>query len=367
MDRLTKIQHLNLKSMDDAREHWNLIAKPLHSLGCLEEDIIRIAGIKKTWDVHLDRRAVIVMCGDNGVVEENVTQTGSLVTGIVCQAMAKGDGNINCLGQMYHTDVIPVDIGMASQPDQALKSTGLSLSIEQNHSCAYKIIDFKVAPGTKNMVRTRAMTKDETICAIRRGMDVVGLCKNAGYDIVVTGEMGIGNTTTSAAIAAVLLDVPVEAVTGRGAGLDDAGLQRKIDAIKKAICRCKPDKNDTFKLLGELGGFDIAGLVGIYLGGAVYGIPVVMDGLISAVACALALQICPAARDFILCAHVSKEPAAKMLLDMMEFKPVIHGELCLGEGTGGIMLLPLLDGALAMYHSVHRFDHLHIAQYEELS
>lgn len=367
MERLKQIQHLDKAAMDAAGAQWNRIAKPLHSLGMLEEDIIQLAGMMKNPDVRLEKRAVVVMCGDNGVVAEGVTQSDSSVTGIVADAMARGDGNINSLAGAYRADVIPVDMGMLAEPDASQKSSGLEVSTTLGASKVYKIVDYKVAHGTMNIARGAAMTKEQVRLAVSRGIDMAGLCKEAGYDILVTGEMGIGNTTTSSAIAAVLLDTPVQAVTGRGAGLDSQGLHRKLQVIQQAIAVNGPDKDKPLELLRMLGGYDIAGMVGLYLGGAVYGIPVVIDGVISAVAAAIAIGICPESKDFMLCAHVSKEPAGQMMLDYLGLKPVIQGELCLGEGTGGIMLLPLLDGALSLYHSVHSFDGLNIARYEELS
>jgi nicotinate-nucleotide--dimethylbenzimidazole phosphoribosyltransferase len=173
--------------------------------------------------------------------------------------------------------------------------------------------------------------------------------------------MGIGNTTTSSAVASVLLKQPVEEMTGRGAGLTSEGLVRKINAIKKAIALNEPDPEDAIDVLAKVGGLDIAGL-----GGAVYGIPVVMDGFISCVSALIAMRICPAARDYILASHVSNEPAAHLILENMGKEAIIHADMCLGEGTGAVALFPILDLAAAVYHSMSTFNDIHVEQYEEL-
>lgn len=369
MKRLEEIRALDDKAMEAAKAHWNRIAKPLHSMGMLEDYVIRLAGITGSEEICLDKRAVVVMCGDHGVTAEGIAQSDSEITRIVAEAMARGDGNINSLAHIYHADVFPVDMGMASELPEDKRCAELKAS-----GC---ILDRKVALGTKNIAGSAAMTYHQAEQALTAAMDIVRDLHRQGYQIIITGEMGIGNTTPSSAIAALLLNESAERVTGRGAGLDSEGLSRKLRVVKQAIAVNIPEYKTRFtgggltrqsamELLHKLGGYDIAGMAGLFLGGAVYGMPVVMDGMISAVAAALAIGICPAVRDYILCAHVSKEPAGALLLDYLEMTPLITAGLCLGEGTGGIMLLPMLDGALAMYHSVHSFENLNISGYEEL-
>jgi len=175
--------------------------------------------------------------------------------------------------------------------------------------------------------------------------------------------MGIGNTTASAAIASVILDAPVETMTGRGAGLSDAGLMRKVDAIKRAIEVNRPDKNDPIDVLAKLGGFEIAAMTGAFLGGMMYRIPIVIDGVISAVAALAALRICPDAGEFMLASHMSREPAGKLVMDALGLEPVIDAGMALGEGTGAVMLFPLLDMAYRVYCGKHTFDDLGMDAY----
>ena len=195
---------------------------------------------------------------------------------------------------------------------------------------------------------------------------MVGELKEKGYQIIATGEMGIGNTTTSSAVAAVLLKEQVENVTGRGAGLSTEGLTRKIHAIHRAIERNRPNPEDGVDVLSKVGGFDIAGLAGVFLGGAVYRVPIVIDGFISAVAALAAVTICPTAGDYMLASHVSKEPAARMILDKLGVSATLHADMCLGEGTGAVAYFPILDMACAVYNGMSTFQEVHIEEYKPL-
>lgn len=349
MQRLTRIVPPDETAMTRAREKWDEIAKPLGSLGLLEESIVRIAGMTGSEDVLLEKRRVIVMCADNGVIAEGVSQSGSDVTAIVARAVAEGHSNINMMAAVCGAEVKAVDVGMA----QTLHLPRLA--------------EHKTACGTCNIAHGSAMTVSQAETAIAVGMDEVRDAVAEGCRILVTGEMGIGNTTTASAVTSVLLGLAPADVTGRGAGLDSAGLRRKIAAIESAIAVNRPDWRHPLELIAKVGGFDIAAMTGMFLGGAVYHVPVVIDGFISAAAAALAAAICPAAKDYMLCSHVSGEPAARLLLDSLGLKPLLTAELRLGEGTGGVLLLPLLDSALAVYHSAHRFAQLPMERYVALS
>ena len=344
-EAIAKIKPLDHNAMEIAQKRWDSIAKPLHSLGKLETLLIQIAGITGNAEVDLSRRGLIVMCADNGVVEEGVTQTGQEVTAIVAENFLKYDTSVGVMCKQNHAEIFPVDMGMVT--DTKVRT------------------DHKIAYGTQNMTKGPAMTREQAVKGLEAGIDMVRELNDKGYRILATGEMGIGNTTTSSAVASVLLKQPVEEMTGRGAGTSE-GLVRKINAIKKAITLNKPDPEDAIDVLAKVGGLDIAGMAGVFLGGAVYGIPVVMDGFISCVSALIAMRICPAARDYILASHVSKEPAAHLILENMEKEAIIHADMCLGEGTGAVALFPILDLAAAVYHSMSTFDDIHVEQYEEL-
>lgn len=373
MHRIHEIQPPDAAAMKRAAAQWDGVAKPLHSLGLLEEAIIKIAGMTGSERIDLSKRCVIDLCADNGVVCEGVTQTDASVTRIVAQTMAEGSSNINRMADVFHADVFAVDVGM-------LKGNAPS-----------GLFVCKAACGTNNIVHGPAMTREQALQTIQTGIDLVQKRTAENYRIIVTGEMGIGNTTTSSAIASVLLGLPVEEVTGRGAGLSREGVRHKCEVIRQAIrvnfkdelrelagekecwqisfeelCAFYEKRADAaIDLLAKLGGFDIAAMAGVYLGGAIYHVPVVIDGFISAVAAAVAAEIEPIAKEYMLASHVSSEPAGIRMLSYLGLTPCITAGLCLGEGTGGVLLLPLLDGALAVYQSSHRFDALAIESYQE--
>ena len=312
--------------MNEARKRWDSLAKPLGSLGLLEEAVIKIAALTGNAEVHLNSRALLVLCADNGVVAQGVTQTDSSVTAAVARALGMGTSTVNYMARVANCQVVPVDMG---------------------------VLDFPGAPGVLDR-RVRSGTAD---------MELVREQRETGADILATGEMGIGNTTTSSAVASVLLGLPPVEVTGRGAGLSDAGLARKIAAIERAISVNRPDPADPVDVLSKVGGLDLAGLCGVFLGGAKYRLPILVDGFISAVAALCAVRLWPEAGWAMLASHVSAEPAGRLVLDELGLKPLITAELRLGEGSGAVAALPLLDMALAVYHSGHTFDKMGMEAY----
>ena len=223
--------------------------------------------------------------------------------------------------------------------------------------------DLHVADGTANMTKGPAMTEEEAVRAIRNGVMIARQIHAAGYDILVTGEMGIGNTSTAAALASVLLDMPVEQTTGRGAGLSDEGLVRKRDAIRRAIAVNHPDPRDTLAVLACLGGFDIAGMAGLYIGAALCRMPVVIDGFPSSAAALVAARLVPNCVPAMIASHCSAEPAALAILRELGLDALIFADMKLGEGTGAVCLLPLLDAALAVYDSAISFENAGVEQY----
>ncbi len=328
---------------EQACRHWDSIAKPLRSLGKLEDLIVKIAGVQGTADVRIDRRCAVVFCGDHSVVRKGVSQTGSEVTALVVKAITDGTGNINLMASAANTDVFAVDMGMLTPVSGT--------------------IDRRQGSGTADMTEGPAMTRTQAETAIRAGSELMKDLRDQGYQIAVIGEMGIGNTTAASAIASVLLHLPPEEVTGRGAGLSDDGLKRKIAAIRQAVQVNQPDAEDPVDVLAKVGGFELAGMVGAYLGGLEYHIPTIPDGMIPAASALVAARINPEVVDAVLPALVSKEPADQLILDALNLDPVIHAQMALGEGTGGILLLPLLDMALRVYYGPHTFDALGMEAY----
>lgn len=345
---LETIRSLDENAMESARLHWDAIAKPLHSLGRLEDMIVQLAGICENPVPAPRKKAVLIFCADNGIVAEGVTQTTQDVTAAVTQNFAKGIASVNALSRICGAEVFPVDIGVA----QALDCPG--------------VLNRKVAFGTQNFAHGPAMRRDEAEQAVCTGIDLVQEKAAEGYNLIVTGEMGIGNTTTSSAVFSVLQGLPPEQVTGRGAGLSDAGLQHKIQVISRAVAALQPDPGDVLDVLSKVGGFDVCGMMGAFLGGAICRVPVLVDGFISAVAANCAVRLCPACRDYIFASHCSKEPAGKMALDALHLRAYLDCEMCLGEGTGGVIAAKLFDFALAAYDEIAGFDAVGIDPYQPL-
>ena len=347
--QLAQIGPLDQRAMEEAQRRWDSIAHPLNSLGLLERDIVRIAGITGSADMDLSKKAVVVMCADNGVVAQGVTQTGQDVTAIVTENMSKGDTSVCCMSRVAGAEVIPVDIGVAKPV------TGARI----RQKCLRR--------GTADMTQGPAMTREEAAQAVMTGLELVGELKEAGYRILATGEMGIGNTTTSSAIVSVLLGKEAAEVTGRGAGLSTEGYQKKIAAVERAIALNRPDPADGLDVLHKVGGLDIAGLAGIFLGGAVHHIPVLVDGFISSAAALTAAAICPACRDYMLGSHASNEPAGRMVLEALGLHPFLFAEMCLGEGTGAVAVMPLLEMGAAVYRGMCTFEATDIEAYQHLT
>lgn len=339
-DRLAQIKPADQEIKRQAKAKWDAVFKPLDGLGRLEEMVCTIAAAQDTVHADIEKRAILVLCSDNGIVREGITQSPSRITRAVAENMAAGKASINQMAACCRADVIAVDIGVEKRAEHCL--------------------DRRIAPGTKNFALEAAMDREEAVRAILTGIELVKGCKEKGYRLLATGEMGIGNTATTSALASLLLGRPPEEVTGRGAGLSDEMLCKKCDVIEKAlIFHFGPDyrekQADVLTMLQCVGGFDIAGLVGVFLGGALYQIPVILDGVISTCAAVIASRLCPAAVSYMLASHLGKEPSHGWLLDELGLAPVIHGELALGEGTGAVLLIPMLDMALSVYENKETF------------
>lgn len=355
MNRIKLIKNPNFSTMNNAKIKWDSIGKPLGSLGYLEDAIIKIAGIINNQNVYLDKSAVVIMCADHGVVHENVTQTGQEVTKIVADNFAKGKSSVNAMAKIIDADIFTIDIGMNCKhyPEKNLVKS--------------KVIDRKITFGTENIFKQSAMTYKQCEMAISVGIDIVEHLKTNGYQIIMTGEMGIGNTTPTSVLSGILLKKQAKDVTGVGAGLSKEGLAKKIKVVQTVMDRIykKNIQDKPINLLAEAGGYEIAGMVGLFLGGAIYNIPIVIDGIISTVAAVLACKIEEKTCNYILASHISKEPSAKLLLNSIGLKSFIDCNMGLGEGTGAVMLIPLLKMALAVYNNMGTFNDIGVKKYEK--
>ncbi len=347
-----------------AAQRWDSLAKPIDGLGRFEEIICRAAAAQGKSEPALTQKALVIMCADNGVVAEGVSQTDASVTRQVAELMGEGRSSVGIMTRDYPLDVFVYDVGIDCT--DTLKG----------------VIDRKIRRGTGNIAVEEAMSRQECMAAIQVGIDAAYELKKQGYDIIATGEMGIGNTTTSTALYCALLDLDPELYTGRGAGLTDEGLARKIRVIRQAVERYRglfidsdfesdpvhdPDSVhavDFPECLRQLGGLDIAALSGVFIGGAQCGIPVVIDGLISAVASYVAECLAPGCKEYMIASHIGREKGMEVLLQKLSLEPVIHGDMALGEGTGAVMLFPLLDMAMNLFSQGTAFDQTPIDQYE---
>lgn len=336
------------------KTRWDSIAKPIDSLGLLEESVVRIcciSGSEQPCDIS--RRALVIMCADHGVTAEGVTQTDSSVTRIVSENFARGCSTVNYMAGKAGVDVYTIDIGM-NTPNYPEKN------LVQN-----AVIDRKVAMGTKNLCREAAMTVEQCRQAIDTGIKLVGELKDKGYTIIATGEMGIGNTTPTSALAAVFLGLSAEEVTGKGAGISSAGLERKMQVVNSAISRVRSKHMDNpVDILAEVGGYELAGMAGIYLGGVKYGIPIVMDGAISTISALCAMRIDERVRDYVIASHESEEITGRLALEELDVHAPVHAGMCLGEGTGAMTVFPILDMAMEVYAKMGSFQDYDIEAYE---
>ena len=343
------IKPLCAQSIEEAKQYFSSIAIPLGSLGRLQDAITQIAGIQRQAHPKISQRSVAVFCADNGVVAQGVTQCGQDVTAIVTENLNRAQTSVCRMALHTNVRVLPIDIGVACDVQ------------------GEKIIRRKIAYGTQDMTQGPAMTRDECIRALEVGIEMAEKCKSDGDSLVAVGEMGIGNTTSTAAVTAVLTGRKVVDVTGRGAGLSSEGLQRKIHAIETAIARNQPNPDDVIDVIAKVGGFDIAGITGFYLGAAAQGLPIVADGVITAAAALCAIRLCPMVQDYILFSHQSDEPAGKILLETLGVHPFITAGMRLGEGTGAIAAIALLDLAFAVYDEMPCFADTAIEAYQPLT
>ena len=347
LDRIASVTPLDAAAMELARSRQQQLTKPGGSLGRLEDIAIQIAGITKQPLPNVKQKAVIIMAGDHGVTREGVSAYPSAVTPQMVYNFLQGGAAINILAHHVGTKVIVVDIGVAadlSHPD---------------------LLSRKVAFGTANMVLEPAMTHAQMLVAIQIGIDVFDAQLDQGIDLVATGDMGIGNTTASSAIAAVLLQKPVALVTGRGTGIDDEQLAHKIQVIEKAIQRNVPNPQEPLDVLMRVGGLEIAGLVGVIVAAASRRIPVVIDGFISGAAALIAVELNPVIGAYLLAGHVSVEQGHRLILEKLGLFPLLDLQLRLGEGTGAVLAMSIIEAALRTHCEMATFADAGVSTREE--
>ncbi len=342
---IDSIGETDCRAYEECAKRWDAVAHPLHGLGVLEDDIKHIAALTGSADVSLNRKAVVVCCADNGVVKEGISQTDSSVTGIVADNIAEGRSSVCRMAAVAGCDVIPLDLGI------------------KDYKGHPGVRNARIGNGTGNICDGPAMTREQVAEAVITGIEQARLLSK-DYDIIGVGEMGIGNTTTSAAVLSVLLGLDTDEVTGRGAGLSDEGFERKRKAVNRAVERSNVSKEDGLGVLAELSGFDLCGMCGLFIGGAIYRVPVIVDGICSQTAALAALNLTEKASCAMIASHISSEPVSEMILNRLGIKSAISAGMHLGEGTGAVALMPMLDMALAVYSQGYTFDDGGIKAYE---
>ena len=344
----TTRENRNSAARAAAEARWDSLAKPLGGLGWFEHAICKIAALRGEADFTIRNRVLLVFCADHGVVQQGVTQCGSEVTAHVATALAEGRSTVNPMARAAGCRVIPVDMGIRNYPGHP--------GVENQ----------RVKNGTDDISLGPAMSRTECLNAIERGQSLVKKLAEEGCDLLAVGEMGIGNTTASTALVCALLDLDPEEATGRGAGLSAEGLKRKRQVIARALSCNITGGEDPIDLLAKLGGLEIAAMCGAILEAAAQSIPVILDGLISSAAALCALRADPESGKAMLASHVSAEPAAKRILDALGLEAPIHAGMHLGEGSGALMLMPMLDLAMCVYRSGQSFERLGIEAYRHM-
>ena len=345
---IDNIKPLDQSAIAAAQERQNSLTKPAGSLGRLEEVSIHLAGIFRDPLPKINHKVIITMAGDHGVAAAGVSAFPQEVTPQMVLNFLYGGAAINALANHVGARITVVDMGVAFE--------------FESHPA---LVDKKIAMGTQNMLEGPAMTIEQAEAAITAGIEVVTAEIEKGLDIVGTGDMGIGNTTPSAAIAAALTGESPEKIAGRGTGVDDEGYSRKVSAIKTALSVNQPDPKNGLDILAKVGGFEIGGLVGVILGAAVHQKAVMLDGFISTAAAMLAVSIAPQVKHYLISAHRSQEYGHQLMLEWLGFEPIIDLNFRLGEGTGAALGIYIAEAACKVLSEMATFAEAAVSGKEE--
>lgn len=352
MDRLqetiAKIKKPDSSLMKQVQTRLDSLTKPQGSLGKLEELAKQIVSITANLSPRIEKKAIIVMTADHGVVEEGISAYPREVTPQMVYNFLNGGAAINVLARHIGAEVLIVDVGVAAD-------------FQEHQSLMLKKIDY----GTKNMARGPAMTDEQAVKSLEVGIEAAEEMIKKGYNIIATGDMGIGNTTASSAIAAVICRTDVESVTGYGTGIDDRCLENKINVIKKAISVNKPDAADGIDVLSKVGGFEIGGIAGIILGCASGRTPVVIDGFISGAGALIAAAVSPDSTNYMIASHCSAEKGHRIVLDRLGLKPLFYFDMRLGEGTGAAIGINIVEASVKILSEMATFNQAGVSERKE--
>jgi nicotinate-nucleotide--dimethylbenzimidazole phosphoribosyltransferase len=336
-----------------ARERTAQLVMPPRALGRLHDISERLCGIYKNLKPSINQKAVLVMAGDHGVVNEGVSAFPQDVTGAMVGTFLKGGAGINALCRHVGAEVWVVDMGIIPELDPDSMDGGDRLLVH------------KITKGTANFTKGPAMTRQKAEKAILTGFNLASEFFNKGIEILGTGDMGIGNTTPSAAIGAVITGKSLENMVGRGTGVDDEGLMRKRNIINSGIQVNQPDRKDGLDILSKIGGFEIGGIAGCMLAGAYHSRPVMVDGFISTAGALIAHALCPHVTDYLFAGHCSEEPGHRAMLEHLKLEPILDLGMRLGEGTGGALAMEIMEAALRVFNDVLTFEEAGVSEKEK--
>jgi nicotinate-nucleotide--dimethylbenzimidazole phosphoribosyltransferase len=334
-----RIRPLDTTAQEAVRVRQNTLTKPPGSLGQLEALSVQLAGITGNSRPQLPHKVIGVMAADHGVAAEGVSAYPQAVTAQMVLNFLAGGAAINVLARQVGARVVVIDMGVAT-----------SLPAHPG------LVSVRLAPGTHNFVHRPAMSHPQAEQAVLAGAEWVEAEIQRGLDVLATGDMGIANTTASAAIAVAITGRPVETIVGRGTGVDEAGLRRKQTVVAQALSLNQPNPTEGLDVLAKVGGFEIGGLAGAMLGAAANRRPIVVDGFISTAAALIAVVLCPLVKDYLIAAHASQELGHRHMLEWLGLRPLLDLDLRLGEGSGAALALPLLDAACAIVTEMATFN-----------
>jgi len=340
------IRELDAEAMQQAQQRLDSLTKPPGSLGHLENLVKQLAGIQGTPWPKINKKAILLMAGDHGVVEEGVSAFPQEVTPQMVYNFLRGGAAINVLARQAGAKVICTDVGVAFPLEPA------------------DLMARRVANGTRNMAKGPAMTREEALRALLTGAEVAREAIEEGFNLLATGDMGIGNTTPSSAIVAVFTGLDVKEVVGRGTGVNDQGLARKREIILKAIELNKPDAQDPLDVLTKVGGLEIAAIAGSILQAAYSRVPIVIDGFISTAGALIAAQLCPLATSYMIPSHGSVEPGHRHALALLGFDPLLNLNMRLGEGTGAALAFYLVEAGIRILEEMATFEEAGVSNAE---
>ncbi len=336
--QLSTVTPLNKEIMNQTRNRVDSLVKPQGSLGALEEIVVKLSGIYGTTHPKIAKKAVIVMCADHGVCEEGIASAPQIVTWIQSLNIAKGVSGVGALAKANDATVYTVDIG---------------INYPEKHPT---LIDKRIANGSANIAVYDAMTYQQALAAVQVGIDMVKQAVDEGHNLIATGEMGIGNTTPSTAILSLLSGKSPFEITGVGANFPVDKLDHKASIITSSLENKKINLDDSIDIIASVGGFDIAGMTGIMLGGALYKVPVIVDGYISTVSALLASKLLPNVTDYLFASHASEEKSAALASSLLGLKPYLNLNMRLGEGSGAVLAFNLLEAACSMNNDMITFE-----------